>query len=71
MTGPMHIEDGIKDFYPSERNAVRSITHELTSEMAYRGATMLFTDDMMRRQFEERARNRCGEIGLNITVMWE
>jgi len=71
MAGEMHIEDGVKDLYPSERNAVRSITHQLTSELLYRPATILFTQDMMRRQFEERARNRCGEIGLNISVLWE
>ena len=68
---PMHMEGGVKDLYPSERNAVLSIKHQLMSELAYRSATMTFTADMMRRQFEERARNRCGEIGLVVSVQWE
>jgi hypothetical protein len=66
----MHVEDGVKELLPSERNAVLSIKHQLMSELAYRPATMLFTEDTMKRQFEERARNRCGEIGFVISVQW-
>jgi len=70
MAGEMHIEDGIKGFYPSERNAVLSIKHQLMSELAYKPDTLLFTTDMMKRQFEERAKDRCAEIGLIVSVMW-
>lgn len=70
MTNPMHMEGGVKDLYPSERNAVLSIKHQLMSELAYRPTSTLFTQDMMRRQFEERARNRCAEIGLVVSVQW-
>ena len=64
------MEGGVKDLYPSERNAVLSIKHQLMSELAYRPTSMLYTDDMMKRQFEERARNRCAEIGLVVSVQW-
>ena len=70
MTHPMHMSEGVKDLYPSERNAILSIKHQLMSELAYQPATILFTDDMMKRQFEERARNRCGEIGFIVSVQW-
>lgn len=61
--------DGVKDLYPSERNAIISTKHELTSALAYR-ANHSMTEDKMKRQYEEQARNRFGEIGFEISVQW-
>lgn len=64
------ISPGVKDLYPTERNALLSIRHQLMEELSWKPATILFTEDMMKRQFEEQAKNRCGEIGFAVDVVW-
>jgi hypothetical protein len=70
MPGEMHLSDGVAELYPRERNAVLSIKHQLMSELAYRPDSLTFTTDMMKRRFEEQARERCAEIGLVAQVQW-
>lgn len=70
MAGEMRLSDGVKELYPTERNAILSIKHELMSEMAYRPSSFTFTDDMMKRRFEEQAKERLAEIGFVVETNW-
>ncbi|AAN16846.1 hypothetical protein Cali_218 [Mycobacterium phage Cali] len=60
----------IKDLYPTEKNALNSIRHQLMQSLAWKPTSILFTEDMMKRQFEAQARERCAEIGLVVEVQW-
>ena len=71
MGDEMRLSGTVKDLYPSERNAVLSVKHQLMSELAYRKAGVTFTEDMMKRRFEEQAKERCAEIGFLVEVNWQ
>ncbi|ACU41425.1 hypothetical protein PBI_SEBATA_228 [Mycobacterium phage Sebata] len=60
----------VKDLYPTEKNALISIRHQLMQDLAYKPTSILFTEDMMKRQFEAQAKERCAEIGLAVQVEW-
>ena len=46
------------------------VKHQLMSELAYRKAGATFTEDMMKRRFEEQAKERCAEIGFLVEINW-
>lgn len=58
--------EGVQNLYPTERNALISIKHQLMENMAWKNGT----ENDLKRRFEEQAKNRCGEIGLNVSVAW-
>lgn len=66
MASNMHV-DGVDQLYPSERNELIMIRHQLLENMGFKPGT----ESDLKRRFEEQARNRCGEIGLVVSVNWE
>jgi hypothetical protein len=63
------LSEGVKDLYPTERNALISIQAAVTRELLFKN---LGSEDAMRRKFVEQMTNRCAEIGLAIRVTgWE
>lgn len=64
----VHESKGVKDLYPTERNAVISITAALTREMSFR---TFHSHDAMKHAFEIQAKNRFAEIGLIASVQWD
>ena len=62
-------DDGIKDLYPTEKNALISIQAAITRELLFKPFS---SEDAMRRAFVEQLVNRCAEIGLAARVTgWE
>ncbi len=57
---------GVAELYPTERNALISIRHQLIMNMGFQAGT----EADLKRRFEEQAKNRCGEIGLIVSVTW-
>jgi hypothetical protein len=68
VTVAPHESKGVKDLYPTERNAVISITAALTREMSFRS---FHSHDAMKQAFETQAKNRFAEIGLIVSVQWD
>lgn len=61
--------EGVKDLYPSERNALVSIQAAVTRDLAFKN---LGGETAMQRAFVEQFTNRCAEIGLAARVTgWE
>ena len=64
----MHDSKGVKDLYPTERNAVISITAALQRELGFR---RFDSAEVMKETFEKQAKNRMAEIGLIVSVQWD
>lgn len=63
------VSPGVKDLYPTEKNALISIQAAVTRELGFRN---LGSEDAMKRKFTEQMVNRCAEIGLAVKVTgWE
>lgn len=65
----METTDGVRDLYPTERNAIISIQAAVTRDLLFKP---LGSEAAMQRAFVEQFTNRCAEIGLAARVTgWE
>lgn len=65
----MHVSDGVKELYPTEKNALISIQAAVTRDLAFKN---LGSEAAMQRAFVEQFTNRCAEIGFAVKVTgWE
>lgn len=63
------LSDGVKDLYPTEKNALISIQAAVTRDLAFKN---LGSEQAMQTAFVEQMTNRCAEIGLAVRVTgWE
>lgn len=59
------LSDGVKDLYPTEKNALISIQAAVTRDLAFKN---LGGEQAMQRAFVEQMTNRCAEIGLAVRI---
>lgn len=69
MTSPL--EEGIQDLYPTERNAIISIRHELLTKHSFKKVSSEAQENAVKRDFENEAIDRLLKIGLRASVRWE
>jgi len=61
--------DGVKELYPTEKNALISIQAAVTRSLLFKN---LGSEAAMQRAFVEQFTNRCAEIGFAVRVTgWE
>lgn len=62
--------DGVKDLYPTEKGAVKTIAAAMMRKHSFKGVTSIANEDQIKAAFSEEVRNRCNEIGLVAEVQW-
>ena len=63
--------EGVEELYPTERNAVLSIRHELLNKHAFKKVSSEAQENAVKRAFENEAVDRLLQIGLRANVRWE
>lgn len=67
----MATEEGVQELYPTERNAVISIKHELMQKHSFHQVVTEAQENAVKRAFEAEAVDRLGQIGLRAEVVWQ
>jgi hypothetical protein len=62
--------EGVQELYPTERNAVISIRHELMQKHSFHKVSTESQENAVKRAFEAEAKDRLGQIGLRGDVVW-
>lgn len=64
------MDDGVQELYPTERNAVISIRHELLAKHSFKGVSTEAQENAVKRAFENEAVDRLSQIGLKAEIVW-